>query len=99
MSSYKNNTTYERAGMNGGFARISNSLINDESIGVGAMSILVYLLAKTDTWNLNVKDLRRRFSLSATTVRKYIAELERAKYIRIEGRGAGIHYRLYEIKP
>jgi hypothetical protein len=66
----------------GNFATIPNSTANDDRLGVDALGILVYLLAKPSDWTVLVTDLRRRFHIGRDRVYAILKELESNGYVQ-----------------
>ena len=81
---------------------LARHAIDDTRLSLKALAIHTYLMSKPDTWNVNVKQLAKRFDCGATMVRTALRELREYGYVenvieqsketgRITGRHVLVH--------
>ena len=88
-----------------GYLIVERAAVEDERLSWAARGLLVYLLAKPDTWQVIVNDLVKRGDLGRDGIYGLLQELKTAGYVRYEkhrdpdGRLRGGHYRVFERPP
>ena len=84
------------------FTIISNSLIRDKELSLGAKGVLNVILSFSDNWNISVKGLTAHLKEGRDAVTSAIHELEAAGYIERHtvrdknGRFRTMGYAVYE---
>lgn len=84
------------------FTQISNEIINDEKISLGAKGLYLYLMSKPDGWNYYIDDMVNRSTDTKYKVKLYLKELESAGYLQRKanklknGAFKGWNYFIYE---
>lgn len=66
------------------FVEIPNSVLQDPRLSMGAIGLFVVMKSFPDDWKLNVSELATRVRMGRATVRKYLKELEDARYLEAE---------------
>ncbi len=88
-----------------GYLIVERAAVEDERLSWAARGLLVYLLAKPDTWQVIVNDLVKRGDLGRDGIYGLLQELKTAGYVRYEkhrdpdGRLRGGHYLVFEHPP
>jgi len=84
---------------------VEQAAVEDSRLSWAARGLLVYLLAKPDTWQVIVNDLIKRGDLGRDGVYGLLKELREHDYVRYErhrdpdGRLRGGHYLVFERPP
>ena len=64
------------------FVQVDKSAIDDDSLSWRAKGLLVYLIAKPDNWNCNMKQLSGASAEGRDATRKAMQELAKAGYVK-----------------
>lgn len=68
------------------FAILSNTLLQDQRLTMGALGVLVRLLSRPDNWETNSETLAREFKCGRDAVRTNLKKLQEIGYIRLHKR-------------
>lgn len=60
------------------FTRVSNTLIEDDSLSLEALGALVWLLSKPDNWQLRRHVISRKWGIGREKTARILEELKRA---------------------
>lgn len=69
---------------NNNYTVVPNSMANDESISWRARGMLLYIITKPESWNINTRDLVNKGDLGRDGVLSVLKELKEAGYIRLK---------------
>lgn len=65
------------------FAILSNKLLQDSRLSMGALGVLVRLLSRPDNWETNSETLAREFGCGRDAVRTNLKKLQEIGYIKL----------------
>ena len=65
------------------FAILSNKLLQDSRLSMGALGVLVRLLSRPDNWETNSETLAREFDCGRDAVRTNLKKLQEIGYIKL----------------
>lgn len=65
------------------FAILSNKLLQDSRLTMGALGVLVRLLSRPDNWETNSETLAREFNCGRDAVRTNLKKLQEVGYIKL----------------
>lgn len=66
------------------FSILSNNVLQDERLSMGALGVLVRLLSRPDNWETNSETLAREFNCGRDAVRTNLKKLQEIGYIRLQ---------------
>ncbi|WP_432475323.1 hypothetical protein ACRRRS_22045 (plasmid) [Brucella anthropi] len=85
----------------GEFTTVPNEIANDSALSFEARGLLIYLLAKPDNWQVQIKDIQREGQIGRDKAYKLLRELKDRGYIvadasRTDGKFASLNYTVYD---